>query len=772
MEKTDNGGLLSIIGKVVDNTDQVWKHLVCPFKLNYTPESLGPSIQMWGKTTYEKSDGRFTNSRGQAVLYSYYQPQGIDNESSFTIVYLHSHGACRVEGYHLLRVCGIYGIGLCIFDFAGCGHSEGDFISMGIYEKDDTLVLMDILRRDYNIKNFALWGRSMGAATALLAYPKLRDTFALILDSPFTTVSHVYRNAVKQRVSLPDFVIDMVFAYASNEIVTHYGFDVSSLRPYEIGPNITIPTVLIGTREDQITDYNDLLELYNELKMPDEDKFIVECHGKHNDDRDLQSLTKIIDFLARLRKMKPLSGHPQRGAVNSLLRGPSREVSLRQNYSKSIDIRPRNDHPPQSLTTPGADALRKYTGMNTSTYQQPLSAHTKHDEISQGSPDFNQKNFHMDYTPRSQNQTANPMSEVLRESHHRNIRSNRSVNTHRIGKEWTLINPTEDKSQHYPNFANYFTPKQTVSPSQAGSPLGVQRKSRGTLKYSVGNLFPTAMPETSSNRENVSERKKNILNFLDQKDGDSNDRSFVKEQEHSKRSRPVDSHRTYHHMDQNFQQQASPTAQSNTLANQKPIQFLNIGQPPQAQPKSSYRPLIFGSKKIPQEGPFTLRNVKSSKLFNEELLATSLEMREPALQVNLIQSASVQNHIAATQNHFLAEPTYYFSPHATPYDNSQAKGYHEQVTSQPRPNFLDKKHSLASTASPLDFTFRFPEPQEVQNHAQVDTNDFQGLPFGLGRYPSPPLPPMYELQVAQEARPVVYTTPQADQYQAFSYYQQ
>jgi alpha-beta hydrolase superfamily lysophospholipase len=726
MEKPDNGGLLSLIGKFVDNTDQVWKHLVCPFKLNYSLESLGPPTQMWGKTTYDKIDGRFTNRRGLNLQYSFYQAQDVDPQNSFTILYLHSHGACRVEGYHLLRVCGIYGISLCLLDFAGCGHSEGEFISMGIYEKDDALLMMNVLKNDYGSRHFAVWGRSMGAATALMAYPMFFDTFALILDSPFTTVSHVYRNAVKQRVSLPDFIIDMIFSFASSEIVSHYGFDVSAIRPYEVGPQIQVPTVLIGTREDQITDYNDLLELYNELKMPDEDKFIVECKGKHNDDRDLQSLTKVVDFLARLRKMKPIFSPSQRQAISSLLRPPSREVGLRNDYSKSIDIRPRRDYEPKSLGNPANEALRKLTSMAGPTEHYPLIPQINEEEQAHGSNDYYSKGVYMDYTPRALNQTHNLGQDPLRTSFHRGLRSNRSVNTNRVGRDWSFIQNSEQHNSEQPSILD--TSFQVRSPESFGQDhgvIGLQRKSRGTLNYSLGNLFPSPMQEVTTPKDNFSERKMNILGFIDQRDRGVIENTQAREHESSSRSKPVDSHRLYHHQDSSQSHHMSPSNQNSGIQQQRPMQYLNLGQPNSATTKSTYRPFTLGPKKL-HEGPFTLRNAKSSKLFNEELLGNNSEHKD--------QHTNIQP-VAPQQPPYLAEPTYFFNPLLGTYTNSHAKAAQPFQVPMSRPTLVEHKNMQLVQSSPLDYQYRVQKPQyQPQNHQPAPPQPTLG--FGLGRQPS------------------------------------
>ena len=45
--------------------------------------------------------------------------------------------------------------------------SEGDYVSLGHYEKDDLSAVVDFLRQSGRVSTLGLWGRSMGAATAL-----------------------------------------------------------------------------------------------------------------------------------------------------------------------------------------------------------------------------------------------------------------------------------------------------------------------------------------------------------------------------------------------------------------------------------------------------------------------------------------------------------------------------------------------------------------------------------------------------------------------------
>lgn len=74
-------------------------------------------------------------------------------------------------------------------DFAGCGISEGEYISLGYYEKFDAKIVMDYIKEKKNITEFGLWGRSMGAATTIMTAlnedPSIRY---IVVDSSFTSL--------------------------------------------------------------------------------------------------------------------------------------------------------------------------------------------------------------------------------------------------------------------------------------------------------------------------------------------------------------------------------------------------------------------------------------------------------------------------------------------------------------------------------------------------------------------------------------------------------
>ncbi len=90
------------------------------------------------------------------------------------------------------------GISVFAFDFSGSGHSDGDTISLGFYEKFDVECVVKHLRGNAGISTIGIWGRSMGAATAVL-YSQMDPSIAcLVLDSAFTSLKHIMHELAAQ----------------------------------------------------------------------------------------------------------------------------------------------------------------------------------------------------------------------------------------------------------------------------------------------------------------------------------------------------------------------------------------------------------------------------------------------------------------------------------------------------------------------------------------------------------------------------------------------
>jgi alpha-beta hydrolase superfamily lysophospholipase len=76
----------------------------------------------------------------------------------------------------------------CVFDFSGCGKSEGEYVTLGLKEKLEVKSVVEFLGREFGCEDFFLWGRSMGAVTAILSVDQFKEmgVHGMVLDSPFS----------------------------------------------------------------------------------------------------------------------------------------------------------------------------------------------------------------------------------------------------------------------------------------------------------------------------------------------------------------------------------------------------------------------------------------------------------------------------------------------------------------------------------------------------------------------------------------------------------
>jgi alpha/beta superfamily hydrolase len=81
---------------------------------------------------------------------------------------------------------------LLLFDFAGSGESDGEYVTLGYNESNDLVnIVNDLKKRFSSIKKIILWGRSMGAVTALMYAKKVKfskTVKGMIVDSPFSSL--------------------------------------------------------------------------------------------------------------------------------------------------------------------------------------------------------------------------------------------------------------------------------------------------------------------------------------------------------------------------------------------------------------------------------------------------------------------------------------------------------------------------------------------------------------------------------------------------------
>ena len=99
---------------------------------------------------------------------------------------------------------------LFTFDFGGCGMSEGDYISLGWWEREDLALGVRYLRDLPTVSCIGLWGRSMGAATALLHGDRDPSIAGMVLDSSFSSLRVLATELAAQYASkVPGFALSL-----------------------------------------------------------------------------------------------------------------------------------------------------------------------------------------------------------------------------------------------------------------------------------------------------------------------------------------------------------------------------------------------------------------------------------------------------------------------------------------------------------------------------------------------------------------------------------
>ena len=98
------------------------------------------------------------------------------------------------------------------FDFAGSGLSDGDYVSLGWYEHEDLVAIIKYLRDNDLATRIAIWGRSMGAATALMYGSTDPSIACLIVDSPFTSLKKLCMELVdKFEANIPNLMVKLAY---------------------------------------------------------------------------------------------------------------------------------------------------------------------------------------------------------------------------------------------------------------------------------------------------------------------------------------------------------------------------------------------------------------------------------------------------------------------------------------------------------------------------------------------------------------------------------
>jgi len=262
--------------------DDVWKAVIRPPKDEYQTSDLGPTQFLIDKKLYTRNDIELKNKRGHKLFCSHWLPKERPCERLPCVVYLHGNCSSRIEAVPEARILLPMNITLFALDFSACGMSEGEYISLGWYEREDVEAVIEYLRGTNQVSTIGLWGRSMGAVTALM-YASIDHTIAgIVLDSPFSSLKTLVEELVKDKISLPGFIINSAIKVVKSSVNKRAKFDLNDIEPIKFAESCFIPALFCTAKEDTFVKPHHSKKLFDVYQG---EKNITSIDGDHNSTR-------------------------------------------------------------------------------------------------------------------------------------------------------------------------------------------------------------------------------------------------------------------------------------------------------------------------------------------------------------------------------------------------------------------------------------------------------------------------------------------------------
>ncbi|KAI9919949.1 hypothetical protein PsorP6_015976 [Peronosclerospora sorghi] len=291
-------------------------HLIIrPPRTHYEYEELGPIAFSFLGQEFVREDFTVVNDRKQKLVCSHWKPAKPSTADVVPcVVYLHGNSSCRLEALSVLRTCLGAGLTVAAFDTAGCGKSDGEYISLGYYERDDLREVVAHLRDKMNIGSVALWGRSMGAATALLHADRDPTIAGIVVDSAFVSLEQLVEEVVErgrqEGMTLPAFLVKIVLKFIRSSVKKRAHFDLRHLAPIDHAPVSFVPALFVAAEHDSFISPHHSDQIYAAYGG---DKNLVKVDGDHNTSRPQFLLDSAAIFLQTALQVDVTTAPQMRG---------------------------------------------------------------------------------------------------------------------------------------------------------------------------------------------------------------------------------------------------------------------------------------------------------------------------------------------------------------------------------------------------------------------------------------------------------------------------
>ena len=177
---------------------------------------------------YIRKDFQIPNDNNLILRCSHFLP--VSTKKISCIIYCHGNSGSRLDCLDILEHLLPLNISILAFDFSGSGQSEGEWVSMGYYEKEDIKAVVRYIEQ-LGIKNIGLWGRSMGAVSAVLYTSIYRNIDFVIAESPFASlrtlcVELINIHTVRYIKKIPKIIAQLIVSRLRSAVKSTAKFDI------------------------------------------------------------------------------------------------------------------------------------------------------------------------------------------------------------------------------------------------------------------------------------------------------------------------------------------------------------------------------------------------------------------------------------------------------------------------------------------------------------------------------------------------------------------
>lgn len=325
---------------------KIWEDIcdliIRPPRASYNVASLGPRIfrvDYHSTARYERRDIVVENMRGMKLQCSWYVPledddeppefgmttertggpgDGADTEAPAEggpsppprrlrhprpcVVYLHGNAGGRLDGQEALPVLAA-GFTLFTYDASGSGQSDGDYCTLGYYERQDLAAVVEYLHGSRSVTAISLWGRSMGAVTAIMYASRDPSIKCIVCDSPFSRLRDLVHDLVQSRW-VPTALVSFVVGQVKCSIASRAALDIDDLDTLKYAALCTAtPAFIFHGEDDDFVQPKHSLAVCEAYASPTKSYALVE--GDHNSRRPHVIIQAVVKFLKQHNGMLP-----------------------------------------------------------------------------------------------------------------------------------------------------------------------------------------------------------------------------------------------------------------------------------------------------------------------------------------------------------------------------------------------------------------------------------------------------------------------------------